>query len=273
MIYINSFFNEKIEKIKIRGLNTVHVVSDFDRTLTKCFFDGKKIPSSIALIREGGYLSKDYAGKAFALFDKYNVFEMDNSLDFNFKFDKMKEWWETHEKLLINSGMHEKVIFDILKKYPKVFREGVFDFLDFLKLHNVPLLIFSSGIGNLIEGYLKNNNRLSSNIHILSNIFNFDSDGFALGYKNEIIHLMNKSEDKIGEKYKNLIKHKRNVILLGDSLEDINMVTDFDIIIKIGFLNENVDKNLALYRKNFDVVITDDGSMDFVNELLYEFVK
>jgi hypothetical protein len=35
-------------------------------------------------------------------------------------------------------------------------------------------------------------------------------------------------------------------------------------------LNKDFDKNLEKYKENFDVVITDDGSMDFVNELLME---
>ena len=264
---------QKIEGIKSQGLDKLHIVSDFDRTLTKCFFDGKKIPSAIALIREGGYLTEDYPKKAFALFDKYHPIEIDDSLDYDFKFQKMQEWWETHEKLLIKSGMHQKVIDDILERYPKMFRDGTIPFLDYLNSHNVPLLIFSSGIGNLIEGYLKKENRLTSNIHILSNTFDFNSEGYATGYKNGIIHVMNKSETKVEDKkYRDLISQRNNVILLGDSLGDLGMVNDLDtnLIIKIGFLNEDVENKLELYKSKFDVVITNDGSMNYVNQLLDE---
>ena len=264
---------QKIEKIKSQGLDKLHIVSDFDRTLTRCFFDNKKIPSAIALIREGGYLTEDYPKKAFALFDKYHPIEVDDSLDYNFKFKKMQEWWETHEKLLIKSGMHQKIIDDILDKYPKMFREGTIPFLDYLNSHKVPLLIFSSGIGNLIEGYLKKENKLTSNIHILSNTFNFNSEGYATGYKNGIIHIMNKSETKVEDKkYRDLISQRNNVILLGDSLGDLGMVNDLDtnLIIKIGFLNEDVENKLELYKSKFDVVITNDGSMSYINKLLDE---
>jgi 5'-nucleotidase len=262
---------QKIKEIKSQGLDKLHVVSDFDRTLTKCFLNGKKIPSAIALIREGGYLTKDYPKKAFALFDKYHPIEIDDSLDYDFKFKKMQEWWKSHEKLLIKSGMHQKVIDDIIEKYPKIFRDGAFDFLDFLSSHNIPLLILSSGIGNLIEGYLKKENKLTPNIHILSNTFNFNSQGYATGYKNGIIHVMNKSETKIeNKKYRDLISQRNNVILLGDSLGDLGMVNDLDtnLIIKIGFLNEDVENKLELYKSKFDVVITKDGSMNYVNKLL-----
>jgi len=262
---------QKIKEIKSQGLERLHIVSDFDRTLTKCFFDDKKIPSALALIRECGYLTEDYPKKAFALFDKYHPIEVDDYLEYDFKFKKMQEWWEAHEKLLIKSGMHQKVIDDILDRYPKIFREGTIQFLDYLNSHNLPLLIFSAGIGDLIEGYLKKENRLTSNIHILSNTFDFNSEGYVTGFKNEIIHIMNKSETKLGDKkYRDLISQRNNVILLGDSLGDLGMVNNLDInlIIKIGFLNEEVENKLELYKSKFDVVITNDGSMKYVNQLL-----
>lgn len=264
---------QKIQEIKSQGLSKLHVVSDFDRTLTKCFYDGKKIPSAIALIREGGYLTKDYPKKAFALFDKYHPIEIDDKLDYDFKFAKMLEWWETHEKLLVKSGMHKKVIDDILERYPKMFREGALPFLDYLNSHKIPLLIFSSGNGNLIEGYLKREDKLTSNVHILSNTFNFDAKGYATGYKNKIIHVMNKSETKINDKkYRNLISKRNNVILLGDSLGDLGMVNDLDvnIIVKTGFLNEDIENKIELYKSKFDIVITNDGSMNYVNQFLNE---
>lgn len=263
---------DKLDKIKLDGIDSLHVVSDFDRTLTKYFFDNKKIPSAIALIREGRYLTKDYPKKAFQLFDKYHPIELDESLPYDYRCKKMKEWWETHEKLLVKSGMNKGVIDDILKKYPEVFREGALDFLDFLYEEKIPLLIFSSGVGNLIEGYLKKENRNYKNIHILSNTFRFNKKGFATGYKNKIIHIFNKSETEIRDKrYASSIAKRKNVILLGDSLSDLGMSSGIkhDLILKIGFLNEDIKSKLELYKSKFDVVITDDGTMNYVNKLLY----
>ncbi len=66
--YFSKDIEDKIAAIKRDGLDKLHIISDFDRTLTKCSIEGRKIPSGIALLREGGYLSKDYPEKAFALF-------------------------------------------------------------------------------------------------------------------------------------------------------------------------------------------------------------
>ena len=265
MIFIQDSLYDKLKGV---SLSSLHVVSDFDRTLTKCFVNGKKIPSTIALIREGGYLTDDYPRKAFTLFDTYHPIEVDDSLDFEYKYLKMKEWWEEHERLLVASGMCRAVVDDIISKYPKMFRDGSLEFLKLLYEKEIPILIFSSGNGNIIEGALEKENALFSNIHILSNTFNFDSDGKATGYKNEVIHILNKSETAIEDKYKMLISNRPHVLLLGDSLGDLGMVDSLhsSIIIKIGFLNEHPEK-LELYKSKFDIVITEDGSMDEVLSL------
>ena len=70
------------------------------------------------------------------------------------------------------------------------------------------------------------------------------------------------------------IKNRKNVLLLGDSLHDVEMITgfDYDNLIKIGFLNENIKENLPHYKKVYDVILTNDNSMDFVNNLLKQLL-
>jgi len=271
-----NILEDKIKRIKKQGLNKLHVVSDFDRTLTRATYNGKKTPSGIALIRQGGYLSSDYPKKAFALFDKYHPIEIDESLDYQYRYNMMQEWWEEHEKLLIESKMHKSVIADIIEKKPKLFRDGSDDFFDFLYEKKIPLLIFSAGIGNLIENYLKKKSKLRDNIHIIANTFLFDSQGYATSYENGVIHTLNKSETKIkNPKYKKMVSKRNNVILLGDSLGDLGMINDLDVncIIKIGFLNKEIESKLELYKSNFDIVIVGDGSMNYVNKLLKKLSK
>lgn len=45
-------------------------------------------------------------------------------------------------------------------------------------------------------------------------------------------------------------------------------VKDPNVILKIGFLNTSVEDHLAAYMENYDVVLVDDQSMDFVNAIL-----
>lgn len=118
--------------------------------------------------------------------------------------------------------------------------------------------------------------KLYDNIHIITNNFEWDEEGNAVSVRKPIIHSMNKDETSI-KKYPayNLIKDRRNVLLLGDKIGDIGMVNGFDYgcLIKIGFLNDKVEERLIVYRNFFDIIILNDSSMKYVNRLLHELFK
>ena len=92
-IYISHLdkLNEKIKLMKEGGKDKLHIVSDFDKTFTKAFRDGNKITSSVSLVRDGGYLTPDYPQKAYALFDKYHPYEVDETLSMELRKQKMQE--------------------------------------------------------------------------------------------------------------------------------------------------------------------------------------
>src|SRR3989338_3229471 len=90
--------------------NNFHVVSDFDRTLTTAFTNGKRFLSSYALIREGKYLIPDYPARAHALFDHYHPYEISKTISKEEKNKKMTEWWSKHLQLMIECDMNKEVI-------------------------------------------------------------------------------------------------------------------------------------------------------------------
>ncbi len=191
---------------------------------------------------------------------------------------KMAEWWQRHFKLLIESGLNKKDIKKIIKDPRIQLRKGAKKFLKSLADNNIPLVILSSaGLGReSVQMILEKNNYLFDNIHIISNEFEYDKEGKAVKVKEPIIHALNKDETIIKqypEIYKK-IKDRGNVILLGDNVGDNGMVEGFeyDNLMRISFLNDNVKENLEAHKRNFDVVITNDGDMDFVNNLLKEII-
>jgi 5'-nucleotidase len=172
--------------------------------------------------------------------------------------------------------MNKKVVKKVINIQSKYLRKGAKKFFNLLSSNNVPLLILSSALGDVIEGVLKKHNSLSSNVHIISNYFDFDKSGKAIGYKGKIVHVFNKDESQVkSTPYFEKIVLRKNVILLGDSLGDLKMVGQipYDEIIRIGFLVENVDSQLDDFKKNFDVILLGDGSLDFVNDLLKEILE
>lgn len=262
-----------ITRLKNDGLDNLHILADFDRTLTYGSRDNKKTPSIISVLRNGNYLSPDYAAKAHALFDKYHPIEINEGLPLSQRKEAMSIWWRSHKQLLIDSGLNKKDIYQIVKDRSVQFRQGVDKFLDSLHKNNVPLIILSAGgVGEAVKIYFENAKKDYKNIYYITNSLEWDKDGNAKTIIEPIIHSLNKDETiikEISEIYEK-IANRKNVILLGDNIADIDMVTgfDYDNLIKIGFLNYDTKKLENYYSEKFDIVLAGDGDFDYVNKLL-----
>ena len=82
------------------------------------------------------------------------------------------------------------------------------------------------------------------------------------------MHILNKKEFI----YEQGRDFRRNIIIIGDILEDVKMVKEeaHDVVLKIGYLN-NLEKNSNLldnFLNTFDVVIAGDGSLVPVNYII-----
>ncbi|MEN7982589.1 MAG: hypothetical protein ABFQ65_04025, partial [Nanoarchaeota archaeon] len=243
VIISNSEKFEKKKKIFKGGVNNFHVIADFDKTLTQAFTEGNKVLSIIAVLRNKNYLTEDYSGKAHTLFDNYHPYETNPDISIKEKKEKMNEWWMSHFDLLIKSGLNKNDLKNLIEEDEIKLRKGVLEFIDFLYNKKIPLIIMSAGLGDAIKLYLEKEKRLYDNVHIVSNLFEWNSDGKAIKINQPIIHSMNKDESTVENLsiYKEL-ENRKNVLLLGDGLGDLGMIKGFeyDNLISIGFLNENV---------------------------------
>ncbi len=268
---------EKIESFRKNGGDFICILSSFDKTLTHVFLDGKKIPSLIYHLREGKYLSEEYSKKASELYEKYHPIEIDPDLDIETKRGKMSEWWHTHYDILIKCGMKKSILEDLVSKEKVNFREGALEFLAKTKEYGIPVVIMSSdGIGDAIPMFLEQKDSLHKNIHIISNKFIFDNSGDAVGVEEPVIHPYNKNSSTIKQLpiYKELAKRK-NILLMGDSTDDLEMANrlPYDEIIKIGFFRGETEESKKNFEKNFDIIITNDGDMKYINDLLKKILR
>jgi len=268
-------FEEIKQKIISDGAKKFHVLADFDRTLTTAFVGGKKVSSAIAILRNENYLSEEYSQKAHALADYYHPIEFNLNIPIKEKKKYMQEWWKKHCNLLIKSGLNKKHLERIVDEEKVKFRKGALEFIDLLHKIHIPLIIISSsGIGDVIPLLLDKYGRLYDNVKIITNLYKWDKSGKAIGINEPIIHVFNKDETVLKDlpKIYRDIQNRKNVLLLGDSLGDLGMIEGFDYnnLLKVGFLNYDVEKNLEKYKENFDVVITNDSDMNFVNEFVKE---
>ena len=177
IIYTNKQdFEQKLENIQKDWLENLHILADFDRTLTKAFLDGKSRPSLISVLRSEWILWEYYSKKAYELFDYYHPIEIDSDISLEEKKKEMKTWWEKHMDLLVKTWLTQKDIEKAVELGKVDFRDGVIDFLKFLKEKNIPLIIISAnGLwADSIKLFLQKSNVDFDNIFVISNQFVWD---------------------------------------------------------------------------------------------------
>lgn len=271
---------ERIKKeIKKQGFKKIHILTDFDRTLSYSMLeDGVKISPIISVLRNNGYLSKEYSAEAKALFEKYHPIEINPDISIKEKKNEMKNWWDSHNELLIQSGLNKKDLKSIVESATIKLRKGVKELFNYTNQMQIPIVIMSSsGVGDAIQMILEKMGIMHNNVYIITNKFVWDSDGNAIGKPSPTIHCMGKDGIAISgypEIYEK-IKNRKNIVLMGDSLEDLSMTTGFeyDNILKVGFLNPGEEENELQYRENFDIIIANDSDIKPINKLIKELAQ
>ncbi|KAI8342251.1 pyrimidine 5'-nucleotidase [Chlamydoabsidia padenii] len=150
-------------------------------------------------------------------------------------------------------------------------RPGLDTVLNFCRDTKIPFLVFSAGIGNLIERVLMKQQLLFENMHIVSNMMTFDKDNVCVGFKEPLIHVLNKSEVQVeNTPYAPLIENRSNVILIGDSCADTQMSHGIkhDCCLTIGMLNHDIEHLEPRYLQTFDIVIEGDANLNPIMDIL-----
>jgi cytosolic 5'-nucleotidase 3 len=264
-----STFKQKIVAIRNAGSKNIEIISDFDGTLTVGKLpDGSKI-SSPGLIR-CFYPNDKYREKAEVLFDHYHPLEIDNTIEIEAKNLLMEKWWAQHLSLIISLGITKSDIANFALHQKAFVRMGFNRFDTILDTYKIPITIFSAGLGDIVQGML---NYQLANYEICSNFFQFSEAGVAIDYYNPIMHSHNKTSRMMQGPCSAQRPNKRNnVLLLGDSLADANMVndTDFETVLKIGYCSNQ--KLLKQFQSVYDIVLPDENSLDVVSKLIEHII-
>jgi 5'-nucleotidase len=241
--------------------------------LTKHFVNWIKRPSIVSVLRSEWYLGEEYSKKAFELFDTYHPIEIDPKITIIEKKAKMHEWWSKHLVLKIESNLHRDDIKKVATSWIIQLRDGMKDILKKLYTKKIPLVIITANWlwVDSISSYLEYEECKYDNIHILWNKFIFWNDGYVIDFEKAIVHVFNKDETCVSQfpETEKVIKNRKNVILMWDSLWDVGMIEwfDYDNLIKIWFLNDNVDELLEKYLESYDLVLTWDTDVSFLETL------
>lgn len=213
--------------------------------------------------------------KADALNEYYYPVEVDASLSLDKKIPLMEAWYKGINDLLVESGVRREDIAPSVAAANVAIREGVASIFKFAEATGTPLLVFSAGIGDVVREVIHQKvGPLPRKSAIVSNWMNFNEDGKLVSWSTPLIHMFNKNDSHLRASpiYPDL-SARPNVVLIGDSLGDTTMAdgAPHDTVLKIGLLNDQVSAQLDNYLRVFDVVITHDGSLEWVADWLFSF--
>lgn len=259
------------------GADNLHVVSDFDMTLTKYWHNGQRSVSTHGVLMRSTLASNEFRQKTQALYDKYYPIEVSDSLSITEKTPFMKEWWTQAHELVLELGFTQSDLSQVVRETPVVWRPGMHEVKSLCAALDIPVLVFSAGLGDIIEEVLKEANLLTPNLHVIANKVKYCSQtGRCESFYEPLIHVFNKNEAALANTpYFDQAAHRTNVLLMGDSIGDLRMSHGLKhtTCLTVGFLNHDRDTLLGQYEDAFDIVILEDSSFDPVMTLLQAVAK
>ncbi|CAF3267060.1 unnamed protein product [Rotaria socialis] len=275
-----AYVEQTIRSLISDGRKMLHVVADFDYTLTMYEKDAVILPSTFAVIESDDRVKLPDGSllrvQADQLRSYYQSIEHDVCMNIDEKIPHMIEWWRKAQALLLLSNLNQPMIRALVYKSKLELKKGVKEFITELLRSETPILVFSAGLGDVIEIFLEKeipefalNHELSQ---IISNFIQYDTNGNLVAFSKKLIHSFNKNEHEIHDTpYFKSILNRPNVILLGDTLGDVGMIAgmkNLKQILKIGFLNRSTPEKLEVYKSAYDIVVSDDQTFDIPNFIL-----
>uniref|UniRef100_A0A8C9GWK9 5'-nucleotidase, cytosolic IIIB n=1 Tax=Piliocolobus tephrosceles TaxID=591936 RepID=A0A8C9GWK9_9PRIM len=152
------------------------VISDFDMTLSRFAYNGKRCPSSYNILDNSKIISEECRKELTALFHHYYPIEIDPHRTIKEKLPHMVEWWTKAHNLLCQQKIQKFQIAQVVTESNAMLREGYKTFFNTLYRNNIPLFIFSAGIGDILEEIIRQMKVFHPNIHIVSNYMDFNED-------------------------------------------------------------------------------------------------
>ena len=191
MEYINY---DKLKNISLNK-NNFYILIDFDRTITR--------------------------GNSFSTWRVLYYFDLLGN-DFKYQYDKIhdetfinnaksfEERFRRYISLLEECKFSKEIVRKSVEKADLYLRDGAKDFFKKMYEINVPVIIISCGIKNVIEEYLEFNNCFYDNIHIYSNFFDMSEN------RKHIYNITPYSKNKISfsDKLNSLVNKRKYILLL-----------------------------------------------------------
>jgi len=174
------------------GAAKLQIITDFDMTLSRFSYEGKRCPTCHYVIDNSKLVTDECRKKLLQLKEKYYAIEIDPVLTIEEKYPYMVEWYTKSHGLLVEQALPKAKLKEIVAESDVMLKEGYENFFDKLQEYGIPVFIFSAGIGDILEEVIHQAGVYHPNITVVSNFMDFDDNGVLKGFKGELIHVFNK---------------------------------------------------------------------------------
>lgn len=250
------------------GIGGIHVVTDFDATLTvgtspQCHDVLGKSP-----------LMPPAAREAFGPL-----------LDFTKPLPPTLSgqcWWERANDILVTCGEPRRgQLMQMVSESGITLRPGALSLLQLLSKHDVPVLVVSAGCTNVIEAFLEARGLLSANVRVCSNRLVWsDTGSVCAAIPSPPVTSSSKDQTHVrNATWFEGHAHRRALLVMGDRCSDLAVAAGVscDAQLSIGIFNSAGDgdsdgENIASYlAAGFDAVLPGSyASLDPLSELVCE---
>merc|ERR1712187_503818 len=158
-----------------------------------------------------------------------------------------------------------------------VLRPGALELLALLATLEVPVLIVSAGVSDIIEEFLRQHSALTENITVCSNRLNYGADSApqSLSPDPPITSFTKATAYQASASFFKEHAQRTTLVVLGDSCTDVDAAAKipYEHTISVGFLNNKPIEKATKYAQTFDaLVLGSEGSLsgviDFLNDVV-----
>jgi len=259
LIYGNGAeLEQKLRSFIGAGASSLHLVCDFDRTLTvrKPGSEGDVTTWSILAEHLPIGAQQEHA----ALYDKYRALETTETMT----SDDAVDWWTSILKLFVKHKINiNKIEADFLERASV--RLGTKELFQACGKQNVPTVIMSAGIRDVIDVWGRAYD-IQPTLTISTALI-LDKEGTIIGWDEQtLVHTLNKHEAD-HPKLESIRQSRPKAIIVGDGMSDADMAIGAEDVLRIRIYDPRADeaKDLTKMRsetlERFDAII-ESGSLD-----------
>jgi HAD superfamily phosphoserine phosphatase-like hydrolase len=244
----------KIERFARAGAARIHFLFDFDQTLTTRKHTGRDVTTwqilHGLLPKEGKKISKELRVKYLAL-ESAGKLSVQDSNDWSLSILDLHRF----------HGTNMNAIREIAKQVK--LRDGTRELFDICHQTDIPTIILSAGIRDIIE-LIAHENGINPTI-LLSIKLQIAQDGRIIGWdKNSMVFTHNKRE-KVEQELFRIRAQRPLTVLVGDTLEDAQMVDGDENVLRIRVcdmtrdeLKTDIEYLQQSFAAGYDMIIEED---------------